>query len=332
MKITNKETKNEVKGGKMYKMLSAMILALMVVSIICTGKLQAGVGSSAMEFLKLGIGAKQEGMGGAQVAVAEDVNSVYWNPAGLGSVSATELSFMHLSYFEGISYEYLAIGHPINESSTIGLQIMYLNYGSMDKTLENSAGGYDAVGSVGSFEAKDIGGAISYGKQVDETINVGGSLKMVSQKIDTNSASGFGLDLGVEYVPVKGGLQLGLAVQNLGGKVDSNSLPGNIKAGLGKKLSAFEGENNLTMAADVNYELDTATTKENIGLELMVAEMVAIRAGYKIGYDEESYTLGGGFKMSGASSTFNIDYAFVPTKDLGDTHRVSLGIRFGGKE
>ncbi|MDD5688213.1 MAG: PorV/PorQ family protein [Elusimicrobia bacterium] len=316
----------------MRKMLNAVMLIVMVIGTICTGKVDADVGTSAMEFLKVGIGAKQEGMGGAQVAVAEDVNSVYWNPAGLGSVSATELSFMHLSLFEGISYEYLAVGHPINESSTIGLQIMYVSYGSMDKTLEDANGGYDAVGSVGSFNAKDMGGAISYGKQIDETINVGGSLKMVSQKIDSDSASGFGLDFGVEYVPVKGGLQLGLAVQNLGGKVGSDSLPGNIKAGLGKKLSAFEGENNLTVAADVNYGLDSAITKENIGLELLIAEMIAIRAGYKLGYDEETYTLGGGFKITGESSTFNIDYAFVPTKDLGDTHRISLGIRFGAKE
>ncbi|MDD5688434.1 MAG: PorV/PorQ family protein [Elusimicrobia bacterium] len=314
----------------MRKMLSAVMLAVLVVPIICTSNVQAGVGSSAMQFLKVGVGAKQEGMGGAQVAVAEDVNSVYWNPAGLGSVSATEFSFMHLSYFEGISYEYLAIGHPINESSTIGLQIMYLNYGNIDKTLEDAAGAYDTVGSVGTFGAKDIGGAISYGKQVDETINVGGSLKMASQKIDSDNTTGFGIDLGVEYVPVKGGIQLGLAVQNIGSKVGSDSLPGNIKAGLGKKLSAFEGENNLTIAADVNYGLDSATTKENIGMELVIAEMIGIRAGYKLGYDEETYTLGGGFKINGESSTFNIDYAFVPTKDLGDTHRISLGIRFGG--
>ncbi|MDD5688237.1 MAG: PorV/PorQ family protein [Elusimicrobia bacterium] len=316
----------------MRKMLSSVMLAVMIVGTICTAKLEAGAGTTAMQFLKVGIGAKQEGMGGAQVAVAEDVNSVYWNPAGLGSVSATELSFMHLSLYEGINYEYLAIGHPVNESSTIGLQIMYLNYGSMDKTLEDVNGAYDAVGSVGTFGAKDIGGAISYGKQVDDTINVGGSLKMVNQKIDTNNASGFGLDLGVEYVPVKGGIQLGLAIQNIGGKVGSSSMPSNIKAGLGKKLSAFEGENNLTVAADVNYRLDNTGIKENIGMELMIAEMIGIRAGYKIGYDEETYTLGGGFKINGESSTFNIDYAFVPTKDLGDTHRISLGIRFGAKE
>ncbi|MDD5688431.1 MAG: PorV/PorQ family protein [Elusimicrobia bacterium] len=315
----------------MSKLLNAVLLAVMVVGITCTNNVEAGVGSSAMQFLKVGVGAKQEGMGGAQVAVAEDINSVYWNPAGLGSVSANELSFMHLSQFEGINYEYLAIGHPINESATIGLQIMYLNYGNIDKTLEDATGAYDTIGSVGSYSAKDMGGAISYGRQVDETINIGGSLKMVSQKIDTNSASGFGIDLGVEYIPVKGGLQLGLAVQNIGGKVGSDNMPGNIKAGLGKKLSAFEGENNLTVAADVNYGLDSASIKENIGMELMIAEMVGIRAGYKIGYDEETYTLGGGFKMNSESSTFNIDYAFVPTKDLGDTHRISLGIRFGGK-
>jgi hypothetical protein len=111
-----------------------------------------------MQFLKVGIGAKQEGMGGAQVAVAEDVNSVYWNPAVLGSVSATELSFMHLSLFEGIGYEYLAIGYPISEDSTIGLQIMYMNYGSMDKTLEDASGNvvWDGKNEGGKLVASGV--------------------------------------------------------------------------------------------------------------------------------------------------------------------------------
>ena len=48
------------------------------------------------EFLSLGVGAEAYGMGNAVVAQSNDVNSIYWNPAGLVGVEKwAEASFMH---------------------------------------------------------------------------------------------------------------------------------------------------------------------------------------------------------------------------------------------
>jgi threonine dehydratase len=41
------------------------------------------VGTFDGQFLKIGVGARAEGMGGAFVAVADDPSAVFWNPAGI---------------------------------------------------------------------------------------------------------------------------------------------------------------------------------------------------------------------------------------------------------
>lgn len=65
--------------------------------------------------------------------------------------------------------------------------------------------------------------------------------------------------------------------------------------------------------------------KVHLGLERYIAEFVALRAGYKIGYDEENMTFGAGF----AKSVWRVDYAFVPFKSgLGSNHRFALTIQF----
>ena len=46
----------------------------------------AKVGTTAAQFLKIGVGARALGMGGAQVGVTGDICSIYWNPAALSRI------------------------------------------------------------------------------------------------------------------------------------------------------------------------------------------------------------------------------------------------------
>jgi hypothetical protein len=51
--------------------------------------------------------------------------------------------------------------------------------------------------------------------------------------------------------------------------------------------------------------------------------MIALRFGYRTGWDNHNVSLGLGVNVK----NFRLDYAIVPFySELGDTHRVSLGI------
>src|SRR3989339_1333251 len=134
-------------------------LILFAVILFVAGFMYAGgAGTTAANFLRIGTGAKASGMGEAQVAISDNVDSVYWNPAGLALVKNTEISLMHLMYWQGINYEYAAIALPIKKIGTFGLSLDYLSTGLIDKTIENLTGSDYTV--VGSFTYKAFGGAI----------------------------------------------------------------------------------------------------------------------------------------------------------------------------
>jgi hypothetical protein len=63
-------------------------------------------------------------------------------------------------------------------------------------------------------------------------------------------------------------------------------------------------------------------SRVHFGLEFEYSRMLALRFGYRSGYDNQNVSIGLGAKVQ----SFRVDYAYVPFySDLGDTHRISLG-------
>src|SRR5205823_12513782 len=69
-------------------------------------------GTSSATFLRIGIGARAEGMGETFVAVANDPSAIYWNPAGLASLQRRELAISHVQWPADVHYEHLTMIVP----------------------------------------------------------------------------------------------------------------------------------------------------------------------------------------------------------------------------
>ena len=77
------------------------------------------------EFLNIGVDAAALGMSNAVVAGTNDVNSGYWNPAGLVNLEQNQVSLMHAAYFANIAnYDYIAFAKPLDDDSAIGLSVI----------------------------------------------------------------------------------------------------------------------------------------------------------------------------------------------------------------
>ena len=84
-------------------------LALIPSALFATNK---KVGTSGAQFLKIGAGARPTAMGDSFVAVGEDVNAVYFNPAGIAEISRPEMSVMHTQWIADTSYDFGAFCYP----------------------------------------------------------------------------------------------------------------------------------------------------------------------------------------------------------------------------
>ncbi|OGS20366.1 MAG: hypothetical protein A3J83_07545 [Elusimicrobia bacterium RIFOXYA2_FULL_40_6] len=323
--------------------------AFSVVLLTCiTLTATAGIGGTALPFLKIDQGAAASGMGGTSAAIARGSMSGYWNPAGYGYVREKEISFTHMTYFESINYESVAYVKPLNLGfcktiglvdqsldeknirSALGFYVGYLNYGDMEKTLETSGGDYDTANNLGlAYTAHDMVVGLGYGEYIKSLLmSYGVSLKMLTQAIDGETLNSFAVDAGAFFiVPGERRVTIGLNLQNVGMTLGTDPLPMNAKAGFVYK------EKRWSFGADTNYVIDDEIARFNVGGEYFLSKAFSVRAGFKSGYDLGSFTAGFGYKGSTEDTKtkkigYLIDYAFIPAGDLGATHQVSVGIKF----
>ncbi|MCB0296475.1 MAG: UPF0164 family protein, partial [Calditrichaeota bacterium] len=83
------------------------------------------VGTTAAQFLKIGAGARPIGMGGAYTALANDILSIYWNPAGLSRVIGNgEAAFNHAEWLAETNYDFAAFSMNVGSLGSFGFQII----------------------------------------------------------------------------------------------------------------------------------------------------------------------------------------------------------------
>jgi hypothetical protein len=156
------------------------------------------------EFLAIGIGADALGLGGSVVAQTDNVNSGYWNPAGLTKVDKwLEIGLMHSEYFAGIAkYDYLGLAHKLNDKSSIGFSFIRFAVDDIPNTTQlidnNGRINYD---KITSFTAADYAYILSYARKMNiKGLSFGANFKVINRQVgDFAKSWGFGLDAGLQY-------------------------------------------------------------------------------------------------------------------------------------
>ena len=282
-------------------------------------------------FLKLGVGARAMGMGGAYTAVADDVNSIYWNPAGLSTLTKQEVSATHADLFANTRYDTLAYAQH-TQYGTFGTAASYLSQAAIPGRDESGA-------PTGSYGAADAAINLSYAAQVFSIygLGFGGNVKYIRSTIADASAQSAAFDLGARYEPYgvtgPGDPIFGLVVQNVGPGMKfldkSSPLPLTVAGGV-----AYRWPHGLLLALDYKYRPYDHPGEASVGMEYLLLSTFAVRAGY----DSDTATSDGetGFAaLSGFSvgfgiklRSYNIDYSMAPMGELGNVQRFSLAARY----
>ena len=155
------------------------------------------------EFLNLGVDAAAFGMGKAVIASTNDVNSIYWNPAGLVNIEDYQGALMHAEYFQGIGkYDYASFAKPINKESVFAVALIRFGVDDILNTTEliDNQGNinYD---NISLFSAADYAFNLAYARKLPiKGFDIGVNGKIVHRKIgDFASSWGFGLDAALQF-------------------------------------------------------------------------------------------------------------------------------------
>ena len=307
------------------------IVVLMLVLAVAGAAMASNSGTTAADFLNLGVGPRAVAMGDAQVGLADDVYSTYWNPAGLSTLHTAEASFVQTQYVENITQEYLAYAQPKTRWGSFGASFTYQGYGSIQ--------GYDAVAQqTGSVGASDMALGLSYSRDLyhDERygteLSAGLTGKWIDERLAGVNATAFASDFGLLFAPgIKwgeflSGWKAGVALRNIGSSLtfdqESFSLPKNLSAGL--SYTGSWREESITMAVDGRKTNDGPATI-GAGVEVTTLGAFVLRGGYSTDSDfGNGLSVGAGLRFK----TLQIDYAFGSEGPLGTTQRIGLTLHF----
>lgn len=310
---------------------------------------QTVISKYAGEFMALGVGGRALGMGGAFVAIANDVTSGYYNPAGLANVNYPQLSLMHSEQFGNlVNYDYGAVVIPYSTDMSFGLSIMRLGVDGIPDTRNalydaNSDGIIDIkddrldYSRITEFSNQDWAFYLTFAKRQTDNFYWGVNAKIIKRDLAEYSATGIGFDVGAYYVPMKN-LFLGANLQDatttlIAWNTGRNELvsPTLKVGGAYKFVEILSGYIMPVLDLDIRFENRKFASNFNIGpvsldmhagFEYNFKNVVSIRAGYN---DVKQFTIGAGVKLP----KLNIDYSFARFSSseidrLPDTHRISL--------
>ncbi len=279
-------------------------------------------GTTGANFLKIGVGARAVGMGGAFVGVADDATSTFWNPAGLCQLSQQEIVFMHNEWLQDVKYEYLGYALPWGSKSTFGLSLIYLHM--------NPIPGYDRDGnSTSNFTVYDSAILFSLSQRLNPDASLGLGVKWINQRLEQENSHSLALDIGCLWK--SNNFSVGLALSNIGTSVEFAEeeaiLPSRISLGFGYRT--LDGQ--LVFAGEVDFPNDTKPIIKQ-GVEYCYQNSVFLRSGCEYRTDQwaekkTEFDLGGGFKIL----NYDLNYTYSPDWGVGSAHRISISYKFGSK-
>lgn len=186
--------------SKILSLKEKFLLLLLLVSVTLGAQT---VRKYSNEFMNIGVDAAAFGMSNAVVASSSDVNSGYWNPAGLVNIEDKQISVMHASYFANIAnYDYAAFAMPLDDKSAVGLSVIRFGVDDILNTTQLiDDEGNISYDRISKFSTADYGFTFSYARKLPlDGLNYGVNAKVIRRVIGEFASSwGFGLDAAIQF-------------------------------------------------------------------------------------------------------------------------------------
>jgi hypothetical protein len=263
---------------------------ILLVCLLCVGDAQAG-------FERRDQGARPIGMGGAFVAIADNVWAIVFNPAGLTQLRGDEIAAFYSPQPFGmteLSLASFALAHPTS-------------YGEIGFSVNRF--GFDLY--------REVSGMLSYANSYKDAFSFGINLTYNSLAVKNyGSASAIGVDVGI-LATIASGLCWGFYAANVNapsiGQV-KEKLPQLYASGL-----SFKPADGLLLGLDVIKDVRYPALLR-AGLEYKVVDPVSLRVG--VGNNPTKFSSGLGIHYS----FVHFDYAMTTHPDLGLSHQFSVAV------
>jgi len=302
-------------------------------------------GRTSFQFLKIGNGARQVALGEASIASVQDVNSIFWNPAAITGINGAEASFNYNSWIADLKVLSGVVGYNLDGVAAFVVNYVSLDYGNIpEATVTSSTGNIDTrTGSF--FSGSDLAFGFGVARKFTDKLSIGLNVKYMREELFIYSSSIWGFDVGSFYDTGWRGVRLAMSAQNFSTQArfletreeeqQSYEIPLIYRLGVSIDLlggeELFLGGNPDEHIVTLNFDaIHTNDYKErlHLGLEYKFYDILFLRGGYKLNYDEGNLSFGAGVNYALDSFRIQFDYAFVSYDLLQSPHRFTIVLGF----
>lgn len=229
-------------------------------------------------FLKLPVSAHAAALGGDNISIIEDDESmIFNNPALLSSVSDKTINLNYMNYMSGANTASAAFNRIIKERASVAASAQFIDYGKMKEVDENNV-------QTGEFSAKDISIAGYFSYMLTDRIAGGITAKFVTSYIGDYNSIAMGVDLGLNYYDPDKEWSVSLVAKNLGGQMKAyddqyDRIPIDVQLGASKRFAHMPFRISATLV-DLNH-LDYKFINHLVaGADIIISPTIWVGIGY----------------------------------------------------
>jgi len=339
----------------------ALAAALLVPAAVASAGGLDRVGTAGAQELRIPVGASSVAIGGSTVALGGGLANLFYNPASLAATDESAALLSYSTYIADTKLNYGAISTGLGSQGEIAFHAKVLNIGDITVTTEEAGG---ATGEILSPNFSVIG--MTYARRMTDRVLLGFTTSFVNERVADTHASGFAVDLGVQYDTGWRGLRFGFAMKNVGPNMRFDGpnfeerivVPGSDPSAQPHvvRLQSAEFEIPTYLQMGLAYDLplgenrnvglygafqgnNFSTDEYHIGADFPIGEWLHLRAGLQgqIPLSEEdrqadyihSYSYGAGFNFKLGDRPLHFDWAGSSAGEFfDDNQQFSLGLEF----
>ncbi len=289
------------------------------------------VAQAGFKFLAIGVGARNTAMGGAAVTNEGDAASLFWNPAGIASVTDRAIFVGYTSWIAQTSQQSAAAVFPLGTFGHVGLSALMMNYGVIKGTAisDNDIGYVD----TGDLKPSSYSIGLTYARTLTDKFQFALTSKYCREDLTAMAQNTLAFDFGTIYHAGAHGIKIAVVMQNFVFKQpkyvkEEFMLPLTFRVGVSADMLSLAGMSSEISRFDMVLEAAKPrdfSERVHVGGEYWYRNTFAVRGGYRFNYDSEGLTVGVGMKME----SFEIGYSYADFGAfLGNVSRLSAEIRF----
>lgn len=277
-------------------------------------------GKSIYNFLRVEQGARPIAMGGSFTAVADDINAIFYNPAGLTKINTLEYLFSYSNWLVGSKFYSGAVGYKTG-FGTFGLSFVHFGIEEFEETLPLQPEGTGRMVGAG-----DLALGLAYAREITDKLSLGGHVRYIEENLDLDTRRTIAIDVGTFYNTGFRDLTLGVSLRNMGPdqavsrvtKSESFPMPIDFNVTVASRIIGNMGDPlTLVLAAENGFTIDLGD-RYRIGAEMWLMNILAVRGGYRFNYSNQDLSAGLGLAPIIAGKKVNIDLSYTHFQDYFD--------------